>query len=66
MSENNADVIGTAGRTRSKRLNRKTKAFSRSTDMHNIVIGNLIETMNYYWYQQIEYLTNTAVRNLIN
>ncbi len=35
-------------RTRSKRLNRKTNGFSRCIEMHDKVIGNLIETLHYF------------------
>lgn len=34
-------------RTRLKRLNRKTNGFSRSIEMHDKVIGNLIEKLHY-------------------
>ena len=34
-------------RTRCKRLNRKTNGFSRSIEMHDKVIGNLIEQLHY-------------------
>ena len=34
-------------RTRLKRLNRKTNGFSRSIEMHDKVIGNLIEQLHY-------------------
>ena len=34
-------------RTRLKRLNRKTNGFSRSVEMHDKVIGNLIEQLHY-------------------
>ncbi len=34
-------------RTRLKRLNRKTNGYSRCIEMHDKVIGNLIETLHY-------------------